>query len=185
MNNRCVIRFAGCGGQGVVLASVFLAQAAVLNGKKVIQSQSYGPETRGGMCQAYTIISDEEIWFTKPEKSDVLIALTQASLNKFSSETVSVIIADTGLLVPENCPVSKVYYLPILETAAKIVGQPMTANVVAAAAVNNLLNLFPEGTMREAVKMHIPAGTEMLDMKAFEEGKKLAEKAKTVLSEDI
>jgi len=78
MNNRYVIRFAGSGGQGVVLASVFLAQAAVLNGSKVVQSQTYGPETRGGMCQAYTIISNEDIWFTKPEKSDVLIALTQA-----------------------------------------------------------------------------------------------------------
>ncbi|MBQ6343864.1 MAG: 2-oxoacid:acceptor oxidoreductase family protein [Anaerolineaceae bacterium] len=185
MNNRYVIRFAGSGGQGVVLASVFLAQAAVLNGSKVVQSQTYGPETRGGMCQAYTIISNEEIWFTKPEKSDVLIALTQAALNKFSKDTVSVIIADKGLNISESCPVSRVYYLPILETAAKIVGQLMTANVVAAAIVNSLFNLFPEEIMLEAIRMHIPSGTEELDIKAFEEGKKLAEKAKSVIPDDI
>lgn len=187
MNSRCVIRFTGYGGQGVVLASVFLAEAAVLDGYKVVQSQSYGPEVRGGMCQAYTIISNEEIWFSKPEKSDVLLSLTQASLNKFCRDTVptSVIIADTGLSVPDECPASKIFRIPILETAAKAVGRPMTANVVAAAAVNSLLDLFPEETMRKAVRMHIPAGTEALDMKAFDEGKKLAGEAVMVFPANI
>ena len=31
MNNRCVIRFTGSGGQGVILSSVILAEAALLN----------------------------------------------------------------------------------------------------------------------------------------------------------
>lgn len=181
MNNRCVIRFTGSGGQGVILTSVIMAEAAVLNGNKTVQSQSYGPEVRGGLCQAYTIISNEEIWFSKPEKADVLLALTQASLNKYYRDTVqtSVIIADSGLSVPGDCPASKLFRLPILETAEKVVGRLMTANVIAAAAINTLLDLFPDEIMRKAVKMHIPAGTEDLDMKAYEEGRRLAEKAKS------
>ena len=179
MNDRCAIRFTGSGGQGVILTSVIVAQAAVLSGYQAVQSQSYGPEVRGGMCQAFTIISNEEIWFSKPERSDVLLALTQASLNKYIGDMfqTSVIIADSGLSVPESCSVSKIYSIPILETAEKVVGRLMTANVISAAAVNTLLDLFPDEIMREAVKMHIPAGTEELDMKAYEEGRKLAEKA--------
>ena len=166
------------------MISVILAEAAVLNGDKAVQSQAYGPEARGGMCQADTIISNEEIWFSKPEKPDVLLALTQASMNKFSRDTTpgSVIIADTGLSIPANCAASKIYRIPILETASKVVGKAMTANIVAVAAINTLLNLFPDEILQEAVKMHIPAGTEALNMKAFEEGKRIAENAKVVFT---
>ena len=181
MNGRCTIRLSGSGGQGVVLISVILAEAAVLNGDKTVQSQSYGPEVRGGMCQAYTIISNEDIWFSKPEKADVLLSLTQASLNKLCKDLTrgSVVIADSGLSIPCSCPASTVFSIPILETAAKVVGRAMTANVVAAAAINTLLHLFPDDIMREAVRKHIPAGTEELDMKAYEEGVKIAGMAGT------
>ena len=184
MNNRCAIRLTGSGGQGVILISVILAEAAVLDGKKAVQSQVYGPEARGGMCQADTIISDDEIWFSKQEKPDVLLTLTQPSMNKFSKDTTpqSTIIADTGLSIPGNCAASKIYRIPILETASKVVGKPMTANIVAVSAINTILGLFPEDIMLEAVKMHIPAGTEELNMKAFNEGKRIAENAKVVFT---
>ena len=184
MSNRCAIRLTGSGGQGVILISVILAEAAVLDGKKAVQSQAYGPEARGGMCQADTIISDEDIWFSKQEKPDVLLALTQASMNRFSKDTTpqSVIIADTGLSIPGNCAASKIYRIPILETASKVVGKAMTANIVAVGAINTILGLFPDDIMLEAVKMHIPAGTEELNMKAFEEGKRIAEQAKIVFT---
>ena len=184
MNNRCAIRLTGSGGQGVILISVILAEAAVLDGKKAVQSQVYGPEARGGMCQADTIISDDEIWFSKQEKPDVLLTLTQPSMNKFSKDTTpqSTIIADTGLSIPGNCAASKIYRIPILETASKVVGKPMTANIVAVSAINTILGLFPEDIMLEAVKMHIPAGTEELNMKAFGEGKRIAENAKVVFT---
>ena len=184
MNNRCAVRLTGSGGQGVILISVILAEAAVLDGKKAVQSQVYGPEARGGMCQADTIISDDEIWFSKQEKPDVLLTLTQPSMNKFSKDTTpqSTIIADTGLSIPGNCAASKIYRIPILETASKVVGKPMTANIVAVSAINTILGLFPEDIMQEAVKMHIPAGTEELNMKAFDEGKRIAENAKVVFT---
>lgn len=184
MNSRCAIRLTGSGGQGVILISVILAEAAVLNGDKAVQSQVYGPEARGGMCQADTIISNEDIWFSKQEKPDVLLALTQASMNKFSKDTTpnSVIIADTGLSIPGNCAASRIYRIPILETASKVVGKAMTANIVAVAAINTILELFPEEIMLEAVKMHIPAGTEELNMRAYDEGRKIAKNARIVFT---
>ncbi len=184
MNKRCAIRLTGSGGQGVILISVILAEAAVLNGDKAVQSQAYGPEARGGMCQADTIISNEEIWFSKPEKPDVLLTLTQASMNKFSKDLTAnaVIIADSSLSIPGNCAASTIYRLPILETASKVIGKAMTANIVATGAINTILELFPDDVMLEAVKMHIPAGTEELNMKAFDEGKRIAQNAKVVFT---
>ena len=55
------IRLTGSGGQGVILASIILADIALQNGKNVAQSQSYGPEARGGLCKAEVIISDNKI----------------------------------------------------------------------------------------------------------------------------
>ena len=55
MRNREEIRLVGSGGQGVILASVILAEAAILAGKNAAQSQSYGPEARGGACMAQAV----------------------------------------------------------------------------------------------------------------------------------
>ena len=77
---RFEMRFAGSGGQGVILASVILAEAAVIRGLHTVQSQAYGPEARGGVSKAETILSGEPIWYSKVTRPDFLLALTQASL---------------------------------------------------------------------------------------------------------
>ena len=43
------LRFTGAGGQGIIMATIILAEAAFLDGRQVVQSQSYGPEARVGM----------------------------------------------------------------------------------------------------------------------------------------
>ena len=63
--SKMELRLAGSGGQGVILATVILAEAAVIAGKNTAQSQSYGPEARGGSCKAEVIVFDELIGFTK------------------------------------------------------------------------------------------------------------------------
>lgn len=68
--SKLEIRLAGSGGQGIILATIILAEAAVIAGKNTAQSQSYGPEARGGMCKAEVIISDEPIGFTKVTSPD-------------------------------------------------------------------------------------------------------------------
>ncbi|MDD6298214.1 2-oxoacid:acceptor oxidoreductase family protein, partial [Hornefia butyriciproducens] len=58
------LRFTGSGGQGVILGTIIMAEAAFLDGKQVVQSQSYGPEARGGLCKAETIVDDKPINYT-------------------------------------------------------------------------------------------------------------------------
>lgn len=189
MSNRYEMRFTGSGGQGVILASVIVADAAVRSGKKAVQSQSYGPEARGGMCKAETILSEGQIWFSKVTCPNFLLALTQASFDKFSKVLAegAVILADSELTIPAGVDPAQVVQAPILETAKEKVGRAMTANIVAVGAINELLGLFPEEKLEEAVLSRVPKGTEALNRKALEEGRalipaELAEKYRQKLS---
>ena len=62
---RTSFRFSGTGGQGLITAGIILAEAALLDDKLAVQSQSYGPEARGGSSKAEAIISDEAIYFSR------------------------------------------------------------------------------------------------------------------------
>ena len=176
MNDRFEMRFTGSGGQGVILASVIIAEAAILSGLNAIQSQSYGPEARGGTSKAEAIIGKDKIWFAKVVRPNFLLALTQEALEKFSKDVSedALIIIDSHLSVPAGVKAENVISIPILETARYELGKAMTANIVAIGAINTALSLFPEEVLQEAVKLHIPKGTEELNMKALAAGEKLA-----------
>ncbi len=185
MNNTTELRLAGSGGQGIILATVILAEAAVLAGRHAAQSQSYGPEARGGSCKAEVLISDSPIGYTKVRRPDLLLALTQDALNHYAVNLpdTCTVIADSSLAVPDTVNPDRVLPLPILETARERVGKSMTANIVAVGCVNALLHLVPEAQLREAVLMHVPKGTEKLNETALEAGESLvpdaSEKRKT------
>lgn len=175
MNRQFEMRFTGSGGQGVILASVIFAEAAVLAGLHTVQSQAYGPEARGGTSKAETILSRGRIWFSKVVRPDFLLALTQSSLDKYASELApgALVMADDTLTVPEGLDKSRVISVPILRTARERVGKEMTANIVAVGAVNAALGLFAPDVLSEAVARHVPKGTEALNFKALEEGERL------------
>lgn len=173
--SKMEIRLTGSGGQGVILATIILAEAALSGGKNAVQSQSYGPEARGGMCKAEVIVDDERIWFTKVQEPTFLLALTQESLNTYSKNLSKdcLVMADSSLTVPECLKDNKVISIPILDTARTTVGKIFTANIVAVAAINAALGLVPFETLKESVMNRIPKGTEAINIKALEEGAKL------------
>lgn len=176
--NKMEIRLTGSGGQGIILATIILAEAAIEAGKYTAQSQSYGPEARGGLCKAEVIIDEDAIGFTKVQNPTFLMALTQASLDKFaqSVDKDCVILVDSSLEVPEYLDPAKVTKAPILETAAKKVGKAFTANIVAVAAINELLDLVDFAHLKTAVLGHVPKGTETINELALNEGRALIQK---------
>lgn len=178
--SKLEIRLAGSGGQGVILASVILAEAAIQAGKYTAQSQSYGPEARGGSCKAETLISDEPIGFTKVQSPDFLMVLTQKSLDTYTKKLSKdcLILIDESLPIPEDFPYSRVIRLPVLQTAKEKVGRLQTANIVAIGAINELLHLTDRETIEKAVLMHIPAGTEEINRTALLEGEILVQSMK-------
>ena len=83
---RVRLVFSGSGGQGVITAAIILAEAAVLfEGLEATQSQSYGPEARGGATRSDVIIADSLIRYPKVIQPNVLVCLTQEAYNKFCS----------------------------------------------------------------------------------------------------
>jgi 2-oxoglutarate ferredoxin oxidoreductase subunit gamma len=81
---RYEIRIAGFGGQGVITVGKILGVAAALHDKKnAVQTQSYGPESRGGACKSEIVLSDGEIHYPKVRSADVLVALSQTALDVY------------------------------------------------------------------------------------------------------
>lgn len=172
MAKQFEMRLSGSGGQGVILATIILAQAALLDGKQTAQSQSYGPEARGGMCKAETIISNGEIGFPKVQQPDFLLALTQESLEKFTQNLSPhcLVFADSELEIPAHIPPRNVIQVPILQTAREKVGKAFTANIVAVGAINAALKLVPYKQLEQAMLSQIPKGTEALNRQALKAG---------------
>ena len=180
MKAKYEMRFTGAGGQGVILCSIILAEAAFLTGKNVAQSQSYGPEARGGLCRAELVIDEAKIVYPKVTHADFLLALTQASLDKYGPGMPgdAMIVMDSSLQAPENLDSGNVVALPILHTASKVVGNVLTANIVSAGAIDALLGIAPGALLEQAMRMHIPWGTEAMNLLALGEGRKLGAAAR-------
>ena len=147
----------------------------MIAGLRTIQSQAYGPEARGGVSRAETILSAEPLWYSKVTRPDFLLALTQASLDAYSASLAdgAVVMADDSLAIPETLDPVSVLSVPILRTAKETVGKAFTANIVAVGAINAALGLFTDEQLLEAVRRHIPAGTEEINRKALAAGASL------------
>ena len=174
MAERFEIRIAGSGGQGVILATELIGPAITYHeeGLYVVQSQAYGPEARGGVSKAETILSSEKIWYSKVTHPDFLLALTQASLDAYTKTLAdgAVVMMDDSLTLPKGVDRSRVISIPILRAAKEEVGKAFTANIVAVGAINAALRLFKDDILLEAVRRHIPAGTEEINKKALDIG---------------
>ena len=173
--SKMEIRLAGTGGQGLITGTIILAEAGIFEDKFVAQSQSYGPEARGGMCKGEVIISDEKIGFTKVTKPTFVMALSQPSFRQYcyGLDEDCVVLVDESIEVPADYDHKKLFRLPILKTAREAVGKMQTVNIVSVGAINALLGLSSEENLRKAVLMHIPKGTEELNLKALREGANL------------
>ena len=165
-------RFSGTGGQGLITAGIILAEAAILDGKEAVQSQSYGPEARGGSSKAEVIISDETIYFGRVTCPDVLLVMSQEAADKYSNDTNdhSVIVTDTLFVkdVPGKC--KKRVDLPITHTAVETCGKALFANIVAIGAIVALSGCVSDEAIEKAVLARVPKGTEESNKKALRAG---------------
>lgn len=173
MTQKWDIRLSGTGGQGLILAGIILASAAVLDGYNTVQSQSYGPEARGGASKAEVIISDEAIFYPKVGDADIFLAMSQAAYDKYSPQIKdeTIIIIDSTLVKDlKEERNGKYYQIPITELAKQETGREMTANIVALGAITGITQIVSEKALKEAILARIPAGTEELNMKALSIG---------------
>ena len=169
----------GTGGQGLILAGIILAEAAVLDGKQAIQTQSYGPEARGGASKAEVLIADEPIDYPKVQKADTVLAMSQEAFNKYSAgagEGAKLIVDSTFVRELKETK-AQLIALPITKAAREELGRDMFANIIALGAIVGLTETVSRASLEQAVLARVPKGTEDKNRKALDLGFQLAKQA--------
>lgn len=166
------IRLGGSGGQGVVLMGVILAEAADLDRRCVVNTESYGPEARGGYSRSDVIISDDPIDYPKLQKADVLLALSQAAAVQYvpTLDPGGIFIYDSELVSEPPAFRGMTFAVPMQRIAKQATGRPQTTNVVALAVLVKITGVVSVESARRAVWETVPSGTEEMNLKAFSAG---------------
>ena len=194
------IRFAGTGGQGIVIASVILARAASLyeglgsmqrdmsrdarhEGACAVQTQTYGPEARGGASKAEVKISDEEILYPYVDVPDILVVMSEKAWEKYGEDLKdsSIVILDATLV--KSRPARHVFYeIPATQTATDVLGKRVVANIVMLGALCAITGVVSKDALKKALLDSIPKGTEEINIAAFEKGCELGTAAPSAAS---
>ena len=170
---RIEIRLAGSGGQGLITAGVILAEAAALHeGRQAVQTQSYGPEARGGASKAEVILSDGPIHFPKAQRLDVLLAMTQEASDRYFLDLKhdGTLIIDSDLVT--SAPTSAALAVPITRLVREELGRGLFANIAALGVLVGATRVVGEKALRAALLARVPKGTEAANKKAFALGLK-------------
>jgi len=175
-SKRLEVRISGSGGQGIISTGMMLGEAiAIGDGKNVSQSQSYGPEARGGATRADIIISDGEIFFPECHHLNILLAFTAEAYEKYAPLVVQdgTIIADegaAGVLVGD----AKTIKAPFMTTATGQFKKAIVANIIALGFLSTYTEIVSQKAIKEAVEEKF-AGSSSLDanLKALDVGFKM------------
>jgi 2-oxoglutarate ferredoxin oxidoreductase subunit gamma len=169
--DRYEIRLSGSGGQGIIMAAIVLAEACgVYDGKYVSQTQSYGPEARGGTSKSEVVISSQAIDYPRATHLDLLLAMNQASCDAYFGD-----LKPDGLLVVDatyvdQLPTRRAAAIPFTQIAREEVGKELVANMIALGAVGYLTNVATLKNLKTALKARVPRGTDKMNLKAFDAG---------------
>jgi 2-oxoisovalerate ferredoxin oxidoreductase beta subunit len=126
------LKFAGFGGQGILLMGQMLAQMGLSEKMEVSWLPSYGPEMRSGSAHCHVTLSHDRIGSPLISQPEVLIAMNELSLRKFAPT-----VASGGLILynhtqtPEGftAPQARIVCVPASGIADRL-GSAKVANVV-------------------------------------------------------
>jgi 2-oxoglutarate ferredoxin oxidoreductase subunit gamma len=172
---RTEVRFAGIGGQGSVLASTILSEAAgAIGGQEAVQTQFYEAAIRDGAAAGDVVLGDEPITFPWVLNPDYLVAQHQGAIRAHlgAVKPDSVVIADTVYVteVPETA--ATVYHVPLTEIADSV-GVRRVANMVALAVLAKVSNVVSYEDLEAAVLARSPFGSGPMNQEALGHGYEL------------
>ena len=176
---RTEVRIAGFGGQGVLMAGIIIGKAACLyDNMNAVQTQSYGPEARGGASRTEIVVSDEEIDYPKVSSPDILVAMSHEALIKYMGDLKDdgILIIDPAMIVEEeiadfvNEHKIKLYRAPATNTATDVIGLRIVANIVMIGAIVKVTGIVSVDAAKQAILDSVPKGTEDKNIQAFEAG---------------
>ncbi|MEW6518067.1 MAG: 2-oxoacid:acceptor oxidoreductase family protein [Thermodesulfobacteriota bacterium] len=169
--DRYELRFGGAGGQGIILAAVIFAEAVGIHeGFHVCQSQSYGPEARGGRSRAEIVISSEPIDYPRVIGMDLFLAMNQAALDAYFSDCKpdGILLADSTFV--KQVPTSRALLLPFTTIARQQLGDALAANMAALGAVGVVCGRVRLASLEKAIARRVPAKFKELNIRALHAG---------------
>ena len=181
---RKEIRICGFGGQGIILAGIILGKAASLfDENEAVQTQSYGPEARGGASKCEVVIDNKLIEYPKVQSPEILVAMSNEALLKYIED-----LRDEGTLIVDTSTTDleivrdfveehniKVYEAPATKIAMEEIGLKIVANIVMVGAITKITEVISKEAAIKAIEASVPKGTEEKNIAAFEAGYALAE----------
>ena len=179
MKDRIEICLSGSGGQGLILAGIILAEAAgIYDEKEAVQTQSYGPEARGGASRSEVVISENTIDYPKVMKSDILLALTQTACDKYIKDLSEdgILLVDSDLVTNIPSASNKIYSFPIAETAQEKIGTKLVTNIISLGIIVGLTKIVSKGAIQKAVCSRVPEKAIEINKKALLLGFDIAQK---------
>jgi 2-oxoglutarate ferredoxin oxidoreductase subunit gamma len=173
--NRTAVRLAGSGGQGVVLGSVLLGEAALRQGKWAACFHAFGPEARGGAARADVVIADGPLDYPVPREVDMLVALTQDAADRHTTAVRAggLVLVDSGRVARLPSGPYRTVAVPLFRTAREAVGTEAVGNVAALGLLCALTGLVAEDALREAVGQRFRGNAGAQNLKALEVGVRL------------
>ncbi|NHM26398.1 2-oxoacid:ferredoxin oxidoreductase subunit gamma [Desulfofundulus sp. TPOSR] len=167
--DRYEVILAGSGGQGLIVAGIMLAEAAILEGRNVVQTQSYGIASRGGFSASEVIIDKDEIIFQQVQNPDVVLVLTEGAMEKYENLARSgvLIFYDTTMLKERNG--DNFYGYPFTEIAEEL-GYMGTANMIALGVMSAVTRLVDLESLVKVVNRRFSGKTAEMNVKALYTG---------------
>jgi len=181
MSDQIEVVFAGFGGQGVMTAGQLLAYTAMDEGKQVAWIPSYGPEMRGGTANCTVVISTIRIGSPIINNPGAACVFNRPSLDKFGAmvRPGGLLLINSSLIDVTSKRDDITEFLVPANDIAMAAGNAKAANMVMLAAYVEATNVVSFDTLNKMLLAKMGAKKELLDInrKAFEEGRKLIQKA--------
>jgi 2-oxoglutarate ferredoxin oxidoreductase subunit gamma len=146
------------------------------HGYQVTQTQSYGPEARGGSSRCDLVVSSGKISYPKAQSLDLLVALSQEACNAYYSflKPGGILVLETDLV--RQPPTNLYLGLPFTEMAASKVGIVQAMNTIVLGAISYLLPFVEQRIMRSSLQSALPAKIRDVNTKAFNLGHREAKR---------
>jgi 2-oxoglutarate ferredoxin oxidoreductase subunit gamma len=177
---RTEIRIAGFGGQGVVLAGVLIGTAAaVTDGRRAVQTQSYGAAARGGGARSEVVISDDPVIYPRVTHPDIMVAMSEEAMKKYGPDVRpgALLFTDSDLVKDVNRSDLRRVALPVSNLATQELGRTIVANLVMLGVVVAKTAIVSIAGMEAAIRENVPPKTIDLNLKAFRKGLEIGGKA--------
>ena len=167
----------GSGGQGVITMGILLAETAVIQeGVHAIQSQSYGPEARGGATRCDVIVADAEIYFPKVLQPNVLVCLTQEAQHRYLQylRPGGLLLTDCDLVKTDKRVDAEHIALPMHSAIMEKLGRAQALNICVLGALLELTKVVKPASLEKTLASRFAAAHHENNKTALQLGMELA-----------